>query len=77
MGVDVGVDGLEVGLVDHAELMLGAFLRVRGVGCCDDDVESALEDGGEGYAFDGVEREECDGLFETEDDAGGEEIEVA
>jgi len=57
--------------------MFGAFLGVRGIGSCDDDVESALEDGGEGNAFDGVEGEESDGLFETKDNAGGEEIEVA
>ena len=69
VSVDVGVDGLEVCLIDHAELVLGAFLRVRGVGGCDDDIESALQDGGEGDAFDGVEGEEGDGLFEAEDDA--------
>ena len=77
MSVDVGVDGLEVGLIDHAELVLGAFLRVGGVGGCDDDVEGALQDGGEGDAFDGVEGEECDGFFEAEDDACGKEVEVA
>jgi hypothetical protein len=77
VSVDVSVDGLEVGLVDHAELVLGAFLWIRGVGGCDDDIESALEDGCEGDAFDGVEGEEGDGLFESENDACGEEVEIA
>jgi hypothetical protein len=71
VGVDVSVDGLEIGLVDHAELVLRALLvvRVGGVdGCgCDDDVESALQHGGEGDAFDCGEGEEGDGLFEAED----------
>jgi hypothetical protein len=77
VSVDVSVDGLEVCLVDHAELVLCALLRVRGVGGCDDDVESALQDGGEGDAFDCGEGEEGDGFLEAEDDAGGEEVEVA
>jgi len=77
VGVDVSVDGLEVGLVNHAELVLCALLWLGGVGGCDDDVESALQDGGEGDALDGGEGEEGDGLFEAEDYAGGEEVEVA
>jgi len=78
--VDVGVDGLEVGLVDHAELVLGVFVVavwVCGVGGGDDDVEGALQDGGEGDTFDCAEGEEGDGLFEAEDYAGGKEVEVA
>jgi len=74
---DVSVDGLEICLVDHAELVLGLFGGVRRVGGGDYDVESALEDGGEGDAFDAGEGEEGDGFFEAEDDAGGEEVEVA
>ena len=57
--------------------MLGLFCRVGGVGGSDYDVEGALQDGGEGDAFDAGEGEEGDGFFEAEDDAGGEEVEVA
>lgn len=77
MRADVGVDGLEIGLVDHAELVLGLFRGVGRVGRGDDDVESALEDGSEGDAFDAGKGEEGDGFLEAEDDAGGEEEEVA
>lgn len=77
MRADVSVDGLEICLIDHAELVLGLFRGVGGVGGGDYDVESALEDGGEGDAFDAGEGEEGDGFFEAEDDAGGEEVEVA
>lgn len=74
MRADVGVDGLEVRLVDHAELVLGAGFwgAVAGVArvggeSCDYDVEGALEDGCEGDAFDGGEGEVGYGLFEAED----------
>jgi len=77
MGVDVSIDGLEVCLIDHAELVLGTLLWVGGVGGRDDDVESALEHGGEGDAFDCGKGEEGDGFLEAEDYAGGEEVEVA
>ena len=78
---DVSVYGLEIGLVDHAEFVFGLFCfawgTFEGRGGCDDDVERALEDGGEGDAVYAAEGEESDGFFEAEDDAGGEEVEVA
>ena len=77
MRADVRVDGLEIGLVDHAELVLGLFCGIGGVGGGDYDVEGALQDGGEGDGVDAGEGEEGDGFLEAEDDAGGEEVEVA
>ena len=74
---DVCVNRLEIGLVDHAELVLGLFGGIRRVGGSDYDVEGALEDGGEGDAFNAGEGKEGDGFLEAEDDAGGEEVEVA
>jgi hypothetical protein len=81
---DVGVYGLEVGLVDHAELVGGFFRVVSGIGAAGVRgggfyyyVESSLQDGCERDALDAAEGEVGDGFFEAEDDAGGEEVEVA
>ena len=70
MLLDVVVYAGEVLLVEHAELDL---LRLRG----DDEVEGVAEHGGVGYAVDGGEVEEGEGLFEAVEDADGGEEQIA
>jgi hypothetical protein len=48
-------------------------LRLRG----DDEIEGVAEHGGVGYAVDGGEVEEGEGLFEAVEDADGGEEQIA
>lgn len=76
MLADVGVDGGVIVLIDHAEFnFLG--LRFAGEAVGDDKVERDLDDGGVGDGFDAVEGDEEEGFLEAEEDALGEEEEIA
>jgi hypothetical protein len=54
-------------LIDHGELELLTFIRVRSETCCNVEIKSTLEDRSVGDRFDILESEEDERFFEPEE----------